>query len=168
MAKGTMSGDVAALIAKDHIKVGDNLTFKADTMQWEDFELTNVSKEYKIISAVPSIDTSVCLLQTKQFNETILAKYPALQLITISRDLPFALQRACESFINSEHILLSDTNYRQFGNNTKLFFEFNNLLARSVMILDQTNQVIYLQIVSPVSSEPNYHDVYQFLNTLIK
>ncbi|MBW3058698.1 peroxiredoxin [Spiroplasma poulsonii] len=168
MAKGTMSGDVATLIASNHLKVGDTLTFKADTVKWEDFELTNLKKEYKVISSIPSIDTSVCLLQTKQFNETILNKYPAVQLITISRDLPFALQRACESFVNPEHILLSDTNYREFGHKTKLYFEFNNLLARIVMVLDQNNQVIYLQIVSPVSSEPNYQDTYHFLDTLVK
>ncbi|WP_424527333.1 redoxin family protein [Spiroplasma endosymbiont of Glossina fuscipes fuscipes] len=168
MAKGTMSGDVATLIPTNHIKIGDTLTFKADTVKWADFELANVSKEYKVISAVPSIDTSVCLLQTKQFNETIINKYPAVQLITISRDLPFVLQRACESFINPKHILLSDTNYREFGHKTKLFFEFNNLLARSVMVLDQNNQVIYLQIVSPVSSEPNYQDIYLFLDNLVK
>lgn len=168
MAKGTMSGDVSTLIPTNHIKVGDTLTFKADTVKWEDFELTNINKKYKVISAIPIINTSVCLLQTKQFNETILNKYPAVQLITISRDLPFVLQRGCESFINPEHILLSDANYREFGHKTKLCFEFNNLLARSVMVLDQNNQVIYLQIVSPVSSEPNYQDTYHFLDTLVK
>ncbi|WP_338956241.1 redoxin family protein [Spiroplasma endosymbiont of Polydrusus cervinus] len=168
MAVGTMSGEVITLLAKDHLKVGDKVTFKADMVDWKDFELTTVTKAYKVISSVPSIDTSVCLTQTKQFNETIISKYPDVQLITISRDLPFALKRTCEGFINPEHILLSDTNYREFGNHTKLYFTFTNLLARSVMVLNQNNEIIYLQIVLPVSLEPNYDEVYQFLATLQK
>ncbi|AXF95314.1 thiol peroxidase [Spiroplasma phoeniceum] len=168
MAVGTMSGDVKNLLAKDHLQVGDKVSFKADMVDWQDFELATIIKEYKVISAVPSIDTSVCLTQTKQFNQTIISKYPNFQLITISRDLPFALKRACEAFINSNHILLSDTNYREFGTQTKLYFPFNNLLARSVMVLDQDNKIIYLQIVSPTSSEPNYDEVYQFLDTIKK
>ncbi|WP_374696930.1 redoxin family protein [Spiroplasma endosymbiont of Polydrusus formosus] len=169
MAVGTMSCDVTTLLAKDHLKVGDKIIFKADMVDWKDFELTTtVTKAYKVISSVPSIDTSVCLTQTKQFNETIISKYNDVQLITISRDLPFALKRACSGFINSEHILLSDTNYREFGNYTKLYFTFNNLLARSVIVLNQNNETIYLQIVSLVSLEPNYDEVYQFLTTLQK
>ncbi|PQP78216.1 thiol peroxidase [Spiroplasma sp. ChiS] len=168
MAVGTMSGDVKNLLAKDYLQVGHKVSFKADMVDWQDFELETITKEYKVISAVPSIDTSVCLTQTKQFNETIISKYPIFQLITISRDLPFALKRACEGFVNANHILLSDTNYREFGTQTKLYFPFNNLLARSVMILDQDNKIIYLQIVSPISSEPNYEEVYQFLDTFQK
>ncbi|UZQ30687.1 MAG: hypothetical protein OHM56_03940 [Spiroplasma phoeniceum] len=97
-----------------------------------------------------------------------LSKYPNFQLITISRDLPFALKLACEAFINSKHILLFDTNYREFVTQTKLYFPFNNLLARSVIVLDQDNKIIYLQIVSPISSEQNYDEVYQFLDTFQK
>ncbi len=168
MAVGTMSGDVKNFLAKDHLQVGDKISFKADMVDWQDFELVNITKEYKVISAVPSIDTSVCLTQTKKFNEKIISKYPDFQLITISRDLPFALKRACESFINLNHILLSDNNYREFGTQTKLYFPFNNLLARSVIVLDQYNKIIYLQIVSQISYEPNYYEFYQFLDTIQK
>ena len=166
MAMKIMQGDVYTLLPKNHIKVGDKLTFKADTTKFEDFNLTDVKKKYKVISAIPSIDTSVCMLQAREFNSKLVSKYPDVQLITISRDLPFALTRGCESFLNPNHILLSDTNYRDFGNKTNLYFDFNNLLARSVIVLNENNEVIYLQIVNPVSSEPNYQEVYTFLDKL--
>ncbi|AHF57636.1 peroxiredoxin [Spiroplasma eriocheiris] len=166
MAMKTMQGDVYTLLPKNHIKVGDKLIFKADTTKFEDFNLADVKKKYKVISAIPSIDTSVCMLQTREFNNKLVSKYPDVQLITISRDLPFALTRGCESFLNPNHILLSDTNYRDFGNKTNLYFDFNNLLARSVIVLNENNEVIYLQIVNPVSSEPNYQEVYTFLDNL--
>ncbi|AGM25059.1 thiol peroxidase [Spiroplasma chrysopicola] len=166
MAKGTLVGNVFEKISNNHIKVGDKLSFIAETTNLEDFDLNTIENKYKVISTIPSIDTSVCLLQTTQFNKTILEKYPDIQLITISRDLPFALNRGCESFLHPQHLLLSDANYRDFGNKTKLYFDFINLLIRSVLVLDHENKVIYLQIVSPVTSEPNYQEVYDFLATI--
>ncbi|PPE05909.1 thiol peroxidase [Williamsoniiplasma lucivorax] len=163
----SLKDDIFTLISEKHIKLGDVMpNFKAANQDLSKFNLSDVKKEYKLISSAPSIDTRVCFLQTEKFNEEV-DSYPNIQFITITRDLPFAQTRVCGSFLKPNHILLSDAFDRDFGNKTGLAVEFIQLLARVVMVLDKNNKVIYQQIVNPTAkNEPDYDDVNKFLKTL--
>ncbi|ATZ18401.1 thiol peroxidase, atypical 2-Cys peroxiredoxin [Williamsoniiplasma somnilux] len=164
----TLKDNVYDLITKDYLKLGDVLpNFRAMDEGLNTVELKDINKKYKLISSVPSVDTSICILQTEKFNNIIGNDYNNLQLITISRDLPFALKKACASFKTKNHLLWSDANYRDYGRQTGFEIDFIKLLARAVIVLDENNKIIYEQIVNPpAGDEPNYNDVIKFLNTL--
>ena len=107
-----------------------------------------------IISSVPSLDTPVCALQTKRFNQ----EAPALGavILTISMDLPFAQKRFCEAYqIDGVH-LLSDYRDRDFGQKYGLLIKELGLLARAVLILDPAGKISYMEIVNEIAREPDY------------
>ena len=149
-------------IRPNHIKVGDELNFKATNLDLTPFHLTDINKKWKVISVVPSLDTGVCESQTRKFNKD-LKNHNDVQLITISRDTVFASNRVCESFLEGSHKIVSDYNYRDFGETTGLLFEDVQLLCRSVIILDENNKVGYIQIANPVTDEPDYDAAIKFL-----
>lgn len=155
-------------IKNQPIKVGDQLSFTAVAGDMKLVTLAMFANKLKIISSVPSIDTKTCNLQTAHFNR-IASNLSNLVIITISKDLPFAQNRFCEKLkLNSNFQIWSD--YRQqadsFSNTTNLIIDELQLLARSVMVIDENNIVRYIQIVKEVTSEPNYHEVLQFIKTL--
>lgn len=165
---GIKIDNVFNAISSNHLKLNDHINFKAINIDFDNWQIADSKKRWKIISSVPSLDTSVCLVQTKTFNEKIINEYPDVQLITISRDLPFAMNRACSSFINENHLLLSDALYREFGKQTGLAFQVYEILARAVLVLDENDRIVYLQIVNPLGNEPDYEKLYEFLDKILK
>ena len=108
------------------------------------------------ISVVPSLDTPVCQTQTKKFNEQLSSLGDKVNAITVSLDLPFAMNRFC----GAEHITnmrpLSDYQDRSFGKNYGMLIEELKILARGVFVLDKNGKVTYAEQVKEVAEEPNY------------
>jgi thiol peroxidase len=120
-----------------------------------------------ILSVVPSLDTGVCQKQTKRFNDELGALADKINAVTISLDLPFAMNRFCgaESIKN----LRSGSDYmdRNFGRNWGLLIEELKLLARATFVLDATGKVVYAETVGEVTSEPNYDAALAALKSLL-
>ncbi|WP_425382046.1 thiol peroxidase [Spiroplasma endosymbiont of Melieria omissa] len=155
-------------IKNEIIKVGDTLSFSAVNKTMENMNLEQFTNKFKIISSVPSIDTKTCALQTIHFNKEA-TKLKDLVIITISKDLPFAQNRFCEKLkMNNNFHIWSDyrNNENNFSNTTNLLIDEIQLLARTIIIVDKNNKVIYLQIVKEVTLEPNYDEVLKFIKTL--
>lgn len=155
-------------IKNNHIQVGETLNFTAVDKSLHKINLAKSVHGFKIISSVPSIDTKTCALQTAYFNAEA-AKLEKFTIISISKDLPFAQNRFCEKLkLNSNFHILSDyqNNENSFSSKTNLLIDETQLLARSVIILDDNNKILYLQIVKEVSEEPDYDQVLKFLKTL--
>lgn len=160
-------------IKKDPIKVNQILDFQAvDSLNGlKQIKLSELDKKKKIISSVPSIDTSTCALQTVKFNSYAAEKLNDYLVITISKDLPFAQSRFCEGLKPNNNFYIwsdyrNDTN--NFANTTNLFIDEMQLLARSVMIVDENNKILYQQIVLQVGDEPNYDEITTFIKELEK
>jgi thiol peroxidase len=118
-------------------------------------ELDHVPGKVKIISAVPSLDTSVCSLETRRFDQEI-AALPEVRMATISMDLPFAQKRwAAEACIKHVH-LLSDYRFREFGRNWGVLIKELDLLARTLFVVDQDRHIRYIQRVPEITHEPDY------------
>ena len=109
-----------------------------------------------VLSVVPSLDTGVCQIQTKRFNQELGALGDAVNVVTISRDLPFAQNRFCGAEEIKGMKLGSDYQSGQFGVDYGVMIDELKLLARSVFVLDSQGQVVYAEIVPEVASEPNY------------
>ena len=109
-----------------------------------------------LISAVPSLDTGVCALQTKRFNKEF-TKYDAdVVMLTISEDLPFAQKRFCQTENVDTIKVLSDSVWRDFGEKYGLLIKDRGLLARSIFIIDPQGILKYQELVTEVSEHPDY------------
>ncbi len=108
------------------------------------------------ISVVPSLDTPVCQVQTKKFNDEVAALGEKVNAVTVSLDLPFAMNRFCgaESIKNMRS--LSDYQDRSFGQNWGMLIEELKILARGTFVLDKEGKVVYAELVKEVAQEPNY------------
>ena len=118
--------------------------------------LADLKGKPSFISVVPSLDTPVCQMQTKKFNEQLSALGDKVNAWTVSLDLPFAMNRFCgaESITNLK--VGSDYIDRNFGKSYGVLIEELKLLARSVFVLDKDGKVAYAETVPEVTSEPNY------------
>lgn len=109
-----------------------------------------------LVSAVTSLDTGVCSLQTKRFNDAMEELPQDVEIITISADLPFAQKRFCQAENIERIITYSDSVWREFGMNYGLLIKDMGLLARAVFVISPDNEVVYKEIVSELSEQPNY------------
>jgi thioredoxin-dependent peroxiredoxin len=113
-----------------------------------------------ILSVVPSIDTPTCEKQTHILSEKNNGLDKTVNLITISRDLPFAQKRFSKE-ANIENIqFLSDYRSGEFGTRTGLLIEENRLLARAIIVLDRTGTIRYIEIVKELSHLPDMNKAF--------
>jgi thiol peroxidase len=118
--------------------------------------LADLKGKPSIISVVPSLDTPVCQTQTKHFNQELAALGDRVNALTISLDLPFAMNRFCGAEDIQNMRVGSDYQDRQFGNQWGMLIEELKLLARGVFVLDAAGQVVHAETVPEVTDEPNY------------
>jgi thioredoxin-dependent peroxiredoxin len=109
-----------------------------------------------ILSVTPSVDTPVCALQLRKFNEAAAGLGEDVRIWNVSRDLPFALKRFCGSEGIERAEALSDYKDRDFGEQFGLHIKENALLARSVWVVGRDGTITYKQIVPELASEPDY------------
>lgn len=124
-----------------------------------DFSLKDGNGEYLILNIFPSLDTGVCATTVRRFNQMAASLLGAM-VLCISKDLPFAQNRFCVSEGIDHTLLLSDFRYTsRFGKDYGVLITsgpMRGLLARAVVIIDPKGKVIYSELVSEVTREPNY------------
>ena len=131
----TFKGSKVSLVGKIP-NVGDIAPgFVAIDNSLKEKTLNDFSNKIKIISSVPSLDTSVCSLETKKIDEMMKKFSDDYIFITISMDLPFAQSRWCGTNNVNKVITLSDYKYRSFGYAYGLYIVELGLLARCLFIL---------------------------------
>src|SRR5687767_5676024 len=108
------------------------------------------------ISVVPSLDTPVCQTQTRNFNKQLSSYGDKINALTVSLDLPFAMNRFCGAEEIKNLKVASDYQDRTFGKNWGMLIEELKLLARGVFVLDKNGKVVHAETVKEVTSEPNY------------
>ncbi len=109
-----------------------------------------------IVSAVPSIDTSVCDVQTRRFNQEAQKIGNDVHILTISMDLPFAQERWCGAAGVENLEMLSDYRDASFGRAFGVLIKELRLLARSIFVIDKEGVIRYKEIVPELTHEPNY------------
>jgi len=152
----TSRGNPLTLLGKE-IKVGDQAPdFQVLDNDLKPVSLSTYSGKTILISSVPSLDTSVCDMETRRFNEEAGKLGDDVIILTISMDLPFAQKRWCGAAGVDRVITLSDHREADFGKNYGVLIKELRLLARAVFLLDKESVIRYVEIVPEVSSEPNY------------
>mgnify|MGYP005838460511 CR=1 FL=1 len=130
-------------------------------------KLSSFAGKVQLISSVPSLDTPVCDVETKKFNEKIASLSSNVSLLTISMDLPFAQKRWCGAAGVKNIKTFSDYRSASFGENFGVLIKELRLLARAVFVIDKTGIIKYIQIVPEVSQEPDYDTALAELQKLI-
>ena len=105
---------------------------------------------------MPSLDTSVCDLETRRFNVEAGNLGDEVAVLTISMDLPFAQKRWCGAADVKNVQTLSDHRDAAFGKAYGVLIKDLRLLARAVFVVDKQGVVRYVELVKEVASEPNY------------
>jgi thiol peroxidase len=132
--------------------------FTLTTGELADVTLAEYAGKKKVLNIVPSIDTGICALSTKAFNEAA-AKHEDTVFLTISADLPFAQGRFCGAEGLEAVKTLSMMRNRQFSEDygvTIVDGPLASLTARAVVVLNAENEVVYTELVPEIAQEPNY------------
>lgn len=130
--------------------------------------LADVKGKPTILSVVPSLDTPVCAMQTKKFNEQLAALSDKVNAVTVSLDLPFAMNRFCGAEEIKNMRVGSDYQDRNFGKNWGTLIEELKIMSRAIFVLDGNGNVAYAEYVPEVASEPNYEAAMAALKSQVK
>lgn len=157
----------------------DNITFKGTpitldgafprlTQIMPDFELTandlsdvrlkDFTQPYIILNIFPSLDTPTCSMSVRNFNNAA-ASMPNCTVLCISKDLPFAQSRFCSAENIKNVKILSAFRNQDFAKQLGIDIidsPIRGLLARAVIVLNSKREVIYTELVSEITEEPNY------------
>ncbi|SED34889.1 thiol peroxidase (atypical 2-Cys peroxiredoxin) [Amycolatopsis tolypomycina] len=109
----------------------------------------------RVISVVPSLETPVCDLQTRRFNESV-TQLGEATVLTMSVDLPFAQARWCGAAGVQGVQTLSDHRDVSFGLAYGVLIKEFRLLSRAVFVVDATGTVVHAEYVPEVGQEPNF------------
>lgn len=122
-------------------------------------KLSSFQGKVCVISAVPSLDTPVCDMETRRFNEAAGKLGDDVVILTVSMDLPFAQKRWCGAAGVESVTTLSDHRDAAFGTAFGVLIKELRLLGRSIFVLDRKGTVQYIQHVKELSEEPDYDSV---------
>ena len=138
------------------LKAGDAAPdFAAVDTGLKPVDLAKTGTGVRIFSVVPSLDTPVCDMQTRRFNEEA-AKLPNVKIYTISMDLPFAMKRWCGAMGVDKVEMLSDHRTGSFGENYGTMIKDLRIESRAIFVVDKDNVVRHAEYVSEVADHPNY------------
>ncbi len=130
-------------------------------------KLSDFNGKIKLIASVPSLDTPVCDLQIKRFNDEASKLAEDIVVIFISMDLPFAQKRFCQAYDINKVKTFSDHRTSDFALKFGVLIKELRLLARSIFVLDKENKVTYVEYVSDITSHPDYDAALSALRDLL-
>jgi thiol peroxidase len=134
----------------------------------KEITLADVKGKPTIISVVPSLDTAVCAMQTKKFNDQLAALGDKVNALTVSMDLPFAMNRFCGAESIKNMRVGSDYQDRSFGTNWGTLIEELKIECRAVFVLDAGGKVKHAEYVGEVTNEPDYQAAMEALQSELK
>ena len=150
----TLSGSLPSVGSKAH-------DFKLVKSDLSDLKLSDLKGKKVILSIFPSQETGTCSASLRRFNQIASAKKNVI-VLGISKDLPFAHKRFCESEGIANVVTLSGYRDQDFGKAygvDVLNGIFGGLYARSVIIVDESGKVTYTQQVTEMANEPDYETI---------
>ena len=163
----TLKGNSVTLVG-DELKVGDtapDATVLDNALN--PVGLSSFRGKVCVICAVPSLDTPVCDMETRRFNQEAAALGENVRVLVISTDLPFAQKRWCGAAGVANVQTLSDHRETAFGREYGVLIQELRLLARAVFVVDAKGVVQYVEIVKEVAEEPDYKAILDAVRNLV-
>ncbi|WP_295841313.1 thiol peroxidase [uncultured Apibacter sp.] len=137
--------------APDFILVDSDLSEK---------KLSDYKGKRVILNIFPSVDTDTCAMSVREFNEKV-SEMNNTVVLCISKDLPFAQKRFCAAE-GLDNVIPLSAFRSDFGKDYRLEFvdgPLKGLFSRSVIVLNESGEVIYDEQVAETTHEPNYENV---------
>ncbi len=132
--------------------------FKLVNGDLKDVSLADFQGKKKVLNIVPSLDTPVCATSTRKFNQSAGSLSNTVVLV-VSADLPFASKRFCTTEGLSNVIPLSLMRSKAFAKDYGVLLQdgpLEGITARAVVVLDESDKVVYRQLVPEIAQEPDY------------
>jgi thiol peroxidase len=141
------------------LKVGDEAPdFKLQDNALGEVTLASSSGKTRIIATIPSLDTSVCAMETKKFNDEA-KKLSNAEVLVVSMDLPFGAKRWCGAEGVENVKTLSAHRCTDFGSDYGVLIEggaLDRCLARAIFVVDSSGKIKHVEYVKEISEHPNY------------
>jgi thiol peroxidase len=161
-----LSGRPATLVG-DEVVVGQAAPhFTAQVGAWlgkdtwtELDPLAATAGSVRILSALPSLDTSTCDAETRRFNTEAAHLGPQIHIITISTDLPVAQKRWCGAAEVDRLYTVSDHMGAEFGIKYGTLMKERRWLRRAVFVVDQNDVICYAAYMPKLGDQPDYDEV---------
>ncbi|MCZ2259734.1 thiol peroxidase [Sporosarcina sp. G11-34] len=168
MTKVTFHNDPVTILGNE-VSVGDNapdFTVLANDLSPVTF--SDLKGTVRLISVVPSLDTGVCSVQTKRFNDEATSLGEDVSVLTISADLPFAQKRWSVAEGIEAVQTLSDHRDLSFGEAYGVIIEELRLLTRAIFVVDKDDKVTYVEYVAEATDHPDYEKAIAAVKTAAK
>jgi len=163
----SMKGQSLTLLGNE-VEVGQKAPdFEVVTNDLSTVRFSSFHGKICVISSVPSLDTAVCDMQTRRFNEEAIKLGEDVVVLTISMDLPFAQKLWCGTAGVKNVQTLSDHREASFATAFGVLIKDVRLIARAVFIVDKDGIIRYIQIVDELTNEPDYQSVLDAVRELI-
>lgn len=151
------------------VKVGQQAPdFQATNAEMKEVSLSSFKGKRVILNIFPSLDTPTCALSVRQFNARA-SELENTVVLCLSMDLPFAQSRFCSTEGLNNVVPLSVFRSHDFLKEYGLQLAdgpLKGLMARAVIVIDETGKVCYTQLVSNISNEPDYDAALRAANAL--
>ncbi len=122
-----------------------------------DITLSDYAGRRVVLNIFPSIDTGVCAISVRRFNE-LAASLDNTTVVCVSADLPFALGRFCGAE-GIDDVIVGSTFRSSFPDAYGTRFEtgpMRGLNSRAVVVIDGDGSVLHTEQVANTGDEPNY------------
>ncbi len=163
----TMKGGPVTLTGPE-IKAGEKApNFTAVANDLSESGLSAFEGKVRVILAVPSLDTPVCDMETRRFNEEAAKLGDDVKVLVLSTDLPFAQKRWCGAAGVENVVTLSDHRNVSFGESYGVLIKGLRLLARAVFVVDKDGTVRYVDLVKEITEEPDYEAALKAVGDII-
>ncbi|HMN58717.1 MAG TPA: thiol peroxidase [Anaerolinea sp.] len=148
-------------VVGDDVKVGQQAPeFHAHSLTWEWQPMLETTKgKVRIISAVLSLETSVCDRETRRFNEEAASLSQDIAIIVVSADLPYTQKRWCGGAGIDQVMVVSDHREMEFGVKYGCLLKEPRILRRAVFVVDRSDKVVYAAYMAALGDEPDYETV---------
>lgn len=169
MSRKIKFGTIDVTVDGEKLQVGDFAPeFRAINNDLSDYSSKEDEGKIRLISVIPSIDTSVCEIQTTMFTKAAENFSDDVVLITISNDLPFAQARFSEDKEISNNKFVSDYIYNDFSKKYSTLINEFQLLNRSVFVVDKDNKIVYSEYLDQNTDLPEYEKAIEIVKKLDK
>lgn len=151
------------------LKVGDNAPeFHLLANDLSIVNLSDSAGKIRLVSVVPSLDTPVCDMQTRKFNEQLEILGDRVNGYTVSADLPFAQARWCGAAGMKRMQTLSDHRDMAFGDAYGTHIKELRLESRAVFVIDGQGRIQYAEYVKEITQHPDYDAALAVVQRLLK
>jgi thioredoxin-dependent peroxiredoxin len=129
--------------------------FDSASQSMRTISLADTAGHVRLLNVINSLDTPICHLETRRWENLRVDLPPDVTVYTISMDLPFA-QARWRTAEGVTHESLSAHKDEGFGRDYGVLIKEWRLLQRAIFVIDRDDTITYADYVADQMLEPDY------------